>query len=50
MVAVGYDDGGSVILWNNPFPGPNNAEEKRLDANLFVRNITGAMGSVQAFR
>ena len=50
VVAVGYDDDRSVILWNNPFPGPNNAEEKRLDANLFVRNITGAMGSVQAFR
>lgn len=50
VVAKGYDDDDSKIVYNNPFPGPSNARELRLDANLFVRNITGARGSVQAFR
>jgi hypothetical protein len=48
VLAVGYFDGDG--LFNNPFPGPNSAIEQRLTANLFVRNITGATGSVQAWR
>ena len=52
MVAVGYDDAliGGKILFNNPFPGPSAAIEQRMDANIFVRNITAAAGSVQGYR
>jgi len=50
VVAVGYDDDTGKILFNNPFPGPTNAIEVALRANLFVRNITSAAGSVQGYR
>ena len=50
VVAKGLDDWDGKIVYNNPYPGPTDAREMRLDANLFVRNITGATGSVQAFR
>lgn len=51
IVAVGFDDSSRQILCNNPFPGPKDAvEQPGVDANLFVRTITAAKGSVQAFR
>ncbi|MBL8228126.1 MAG: hypothetical protein JNL98_06600 [Bryobacterales bacterium] len=51
IVAVAYDDSARTIHCNNPHPGPNDAvEQPGVDANLFVRTITAAKGSVQAFR
>jgi Papain-like cysteine protease AvrRpt2 len=50
VVAVGYDDDEGWIIYNNPFPGPINANEMKLRANVFVRNITAANGSVQGYR
>jgi Papain-like cysteine protease AvrRpt2 len=50
VVAVGYDDDEGKVIYNNPFPGPTNAIEMTLRANLFVRNITAANGSVQGYR
>ena len=51
VVAFGYDDSTGKILFNNPFPGPTNAVEALpMRANLFVRNITAAAGSVQGYR
>lgn len=50
VVAVGYDDNSGKIIYNNPFPGPTNAVEMSMRANLFVRNITAAAGSVQGYR
>ena len=50
VVAVGYDDDTRKILFNNPSPGPQNAVELRLEANLFVRNISAANASVQGWR
>lgn len=47
VVAVGYDDSSSKIIFNNPFSDTGHAIEQRLKANLFVRNITGASCSVQ---
>jgi Papain-like cysteine protease AvrRpt2 len=47
VVAVGYNDSESRIIYNNPFPGPTNAVELELKANLFVKFITNARGSVQ---
>lgn len=47
VVAYGYDDSDERILYNNPFPGPTDAVQARLSANIFVRSITGALGSVQ---
>lgn len=50
-LAVGYRDSSKGhIIYNNPFPGPSNAVEVEMPANLFVRDITFAMGSVQAVR
>ena len=53
-VAVGFRWGPSekgYIIVNNPYPGPSNAvEQSHIPANLFVRDITSARGSVQAFR
>ncbi|MCY7345070.1 MAG: hypothetical protein LH614_02530 [Pyrinomonadaceae bacterium] len=51
-LAVGYkDEGKGYIIYNNPYPGPNNAlEQFKFPANIFVRDITDAMGSVQAVR
>ncbi len=47
IVAVGYRDSGDMILWNNPFPGPNNAiEGTPIYANTFVKNISAASCSV----
>lgn len=50
VIATGYsDDGNGYIIYNNPFPGPNNAVEvTTLVANVFVRHITDATGSVQS--
>jgi hypothetical protein len=50
VVAVGYDDDAGKIIFNNPSPGPKNAKEERLQANLFVRNISAASASVQGWR
>jgi Papain-like cysteine protease AvrRpt2 len=52
VLATGYkDDGKGYIIYNNPFPGPKNAiEVTNTPANVFVRHITSAMGSVQAYR
>ncbi len=54
VVATGFRWGSSkkgYIIYNNPFPGPQNAvESDDLTANVFVRHITSAQGSVQAFR
>jgi hypothetical protein len=47
VVAVGYNDSEGRIIYNNPFPGPTNAVELELKANLFVKFITNARGSVQ---
>jgi len=47
VVAVGYNDSESRIIYNNPYPGPTNALEQELKANLFVKFITNARGSVQ---
>ena len=50
VVAIGYDDDTAKIIFNNPAPGPKHANEQRLPANLFVRNISAANASVQAWR
>jgi hypothetical protein len=47
VVAVGYDDENSKIIYNNPYPGPTDAVELSMKANTFVRNITAASCSVQ---
>lgn len=50
-LAVGYKDTSKGhIIYNNPFPGPTNALELDMPANIFVRHITDAMGSVQAVK
>ncbi|HEX8737863.1 MAG TPA: papain-like cysteine protease family protein [Pyrinomonadaceae bacterium] len=48
VVAVGYnDDGKGYIIFNNPYPGPDNAiEDATMPANIFVKHITSAKGSV----
>lgn len=52
VLATGYnDDGKGYIIYNNPFPGPSNAVEvTTMTANVFVKHITDAMGSIQGFR
>jgi papain like cysteine protease AvrRpt2 len=54
VLATGFkwgDSGKGYIIYNNPFPGPSDAVEvSTLVANVFVRHITSARGSVQAFR
>jgi len=54
VIATGFRWGSSekgYIIFNNPYPGPNNAvETSDLLANVFVRHITSARGSVQAYR
>jgi hypothetical protein len=54
VVATGFKWGASdkgYIIYNNPYPGPNNAvEDDTLLANVFVRHITSARSSVQAYR
>jgi hypothetical protein len=47
VIAVGYDDDEKAIIYNNPYPGPTNANEQSMKANLFVKFITGANASVQ---
>lgn len=48
VVATGYDDAGDGnIIYNNPYPGPTDAVEKRMSASHFARMITYATGSVQ---
>ena len=50
-LAVGYKDTSKGhIIYNNPFPGPKDAIELEMPANIFVRHITDATGSVQAVR
>ena len=52
VVALGYEDDltEGKIIFNNPYPGPSSAIEMKIRSNLFVRNITAAAGSVQAYR
>lgn len=54
VVATGFKWGTSekgYIIYNNPFPGPKNAiEVDNILANVFVKHITSARGSVQAYR
>lgn len=54
IVATGFKWGASdngYIIFNNPFPGPNDAlEVSDITANTFVKHITSARGSVQAYR
>jgi hypothetical protein len=50
-LAVGYEDTSKGhIIYNNPYPGKKDAVEERMPANVYVRDITYAMGSVQAVR
>ena len=47
-VAKKYDDTGKgYIYYNNPYPGPKNAIEEKMPANIYCRHITYATGSVQ---
>ncbi len=50
VVAVGYDKDSNKIIYNNPCTDTANANETKLWANYFVRNITAAAGSVQGWR
>jgi len=52
VLATGYNDSGTgYIIYNNPFPGPDNAiEVTNITATVFCRFITDARGSVQGFR
>lgn len=54
VVATGFRWGPSkkgYIIYNNPYPGPQNAlETDDVLANVFVKHITSAQGSVQALR
>lgn len=50
-VLKGYDDSGDgYFIFNNPFPGPNDAKEERIKASFYARKVTGATGSVQRIR
>ena len=53
-VATGFKwgySGKGYIIHNNPFPGPGDAVEvNEITANVFVKFITSAKGSVQALR
>lgn len=53
-VATGFRWGSSdkgYIIHNNPYPGPKNAVEvNEILANVYVKHITSARGSVQAYR
>jgi hypothetical protein len=48
VLATGYnDDGKGYIIYNNPYPGKENAVEVTdVPANVFVKHITSAKGSV----
>lgn len=47
IVAVGYRSDGDKILWNNPWPGEDNAvEDTPVSANTFMKNISNAGCSV----
>ena len=52
VLATGYNDSGTgYIIFNNPFPGPDNAVEvNNITATVFCRFITDARGSVQGYR
>lgn len=54
VIATGFTWGASdkgYIIFNNPYPGPTNAvESSDVPANVFVKHITSARGSVQAYR
>jgi hypothetical protein len=54
VVATGFKWGTSkkgYIIFNNPYPGPDDAKETTdLLASVFVKHITSAKGSVQAYR
>lgn len=50
VVATGYDDrGNGKIIFNNPYPGPSDAIEDKMDASIFARHITNAVGSVMRY-
>jgi len=47
IVAVGYRSDGDKIIWNNPWPGEDNAiEDVPVYANTFMKNISNASCSV----
>jgi hypothetical protein len=47
IVAVGYREEGDKILWNNPWPGEENAvEDTPVYINTFMKNISNAACSV----
>ena len=46
-VLKGYKDSGDKFIFNNPFPGPNDAIEQSMKSDLYARRITFAAGSVQ---
>jgi hypothetical protein len=52
VLATGYnDEGKGYIIFNNPYPGPDNAiEDTTTPANIFVKHITSARGSVMRKR
>lgn len=50
VVAVGYDDDATKIVFNNPFPGPSDAIEDSKDANTFMQLIKAANGAVAGIK
>lgn len=50
VVVTGYNNDDERLSFLNPWPGPANAVTATLKANIFVRQITNAMGSVQGWR
>lgn len=51
VVATGYINNGSYIIYNNPFPGPDDAVEvTTTTATVFCRFITDAQASIQGVR
>lgn len=50
VLAIGWDDTNSKFLYNNPFPGPDNAIQQSMTANTFVKFFTRANASVQGRR
>lgn len=47
-VLKGYDDrGDGYFIFNNPYPGPDNALEQEMRSDFYAEKITYATGSVQ---
>lgn len=49
-VLKGYDDSDGYFIFNNPYPGPDNALEQRMRSDFYARGITYAIGSVQRLK